>query len=155
MEFWLGQSKGNYIKILFRGWIAHLNILPFRFLCRKQETERKKIQQTSAVEAGFHVGQHLQTWLFLKKLLAVSLPSTYTHTHYADHYLWLSENITVVTSHLPGNMGAGIDEDRLKVFGELGSFLLAVLDDIIGQIQERQLPVAFSWRTHKIRIFQD
>lgn len=55
--------------------------------------------------------------------------------------------------HVPGNMGASINKDRLKVFGELWSFLLAVLDDIIGQIQERQLPVAFSWRRHKNTIY--
>lgn len=46
---------------------------------------------------------------------------------------------------LPCNMWTGIHEDRLKVFGEFWSFLLAVLDDIIGQIQKCQLPVAFSW----------
>lgn len=46
-------------------------------------------------------------------------------------------------------MGAGIDKDGLKVFGELWSFLLAVLDDIIGQIQERQLSVAFSCKIHE------
>lgn len=47
-------------------------------------------------------------------------------------------------------MGAGIDEHRLKVFGELGAFLLAVLDDIISQIQECQLPAAFSCKIHEI-----
>lgn len=46
-------------------------------------------------------------------------------------------------------MRAGVDENRLKVFGELWSFLLAVLDDIVGQIEERQLPGAFSWRTNE------
>lgn len=46
-------------------------------------------------------------------------------------------------------MGAGIDEHRLKVFGELGAFLLAVLDDIISQIQECQLPAAFSCKIHE------
>lgn len=47
--------------------------------------------------------------------------------------------------NLPCNMWTGVHEDRLKVFGEFWSFLLAVLDDIIGQIQKCQLPVAFSW----------
>lgn len=55
----------------------------------------------------------------------------------------------VVTWYLPSDMRAGIDEDSLKVFGELWSFLLAVLDDIVGQVEERQLPAAFSWRTCK------
>lgn len=44
-------------------------------------------------------------------------------------------------------MGAGVDEDSLEVFGELGSFFLAVLDDVVGQIQESQLPAAFGWTT--------
>lgn len=52
-------------------------------------------------------------------------------------------------SFLPGNMGTGIDEDRFKVFGELWSFLLTVLNDIIGQVQEGQLPVAFSCTTRR------
>lgn len=59
---------------------------------------------------------------------------------------WSHENI-------PGNMGAGIDEHRLKVFGELWAFLLAVLDDIISQIKERQLPAAFSWKTYETSPF--
>lgn len=67
----------------------------------------------------------------------------------------LSENVlSLVTQNtncgcvdLPCNMWTGIHKDRLKVFGEFWAFLLAVLDDIIGQIQKCQLPVAFSWDT--------
>lgn len=44
-------------------------------------------------------------------------------------------------------MWAGINKDRLKVFGEFWSFLLAVLDYVIGQIQKCQLPVTFSYET--------
>ena len=46
-------------------------------------------------------------------------------------------------------MRAGIHKYSLKVFGELWSFFFAVLDDIVSQIQERQLPGAFSWKTQK------
>lgn len=52
----------------------------------------------------------------------------------------------------PGNMGASIHKYRLKVFGEFWSFFLAVLNNIICQIKESQLPAAFSWNKEKQHI---
>lgn len=37
-------------------------------------------------------------------------------------------------------MFEGINNDRSKVLGELRSFLLAVLDDVVGEVEEGELP---------------
>lgn len=41
-------------------------------------------------------------------------------------------------------MGAGVHQDPFEVFSELRPFLLTVLDHIVGQVEEGQLPAAFS-----------
>ena len=39
----------------------------------------------------------------------------------------------------PGHMFEGVHDDGCKVLGELWSFPLAVLDDIVGQVDKGQL----------------
>lgn len=48
-----------------------------------------------------------------------------------------------VMKHIPRHVRAGIKEDSLKIPRKLGSFFLAVLDHIIGKIQESQFSAGF------------
>lgn len=111
------------------------------------DSQFELLDEVWTVEASLLPDIQQPLHVLLSTVISISARETHTAHMRKDKTLPMNAWSTR-EGELPGHVWAGIHQDAFEVFGELRTLFLTVLNHVISQIQERQLPVSFSWTTN-------